>query len=252
MGQQGSAPGVNACVRTAATYPYGDEPPNRCRGAVVRQRLGAALALSALLHLWLAAGLQVEVPLRGARPPAVGPIVVRLEVRADVDEATRAVEPRHAETPPLARRRSRAAPAPVRESAPQPDTAVSETHPARTSGAARALPNVPDPTYYSARELDAYPRPLAPLGFDHPERAGRGRVGGRLLLQLLIDELGAVKDVSVVEAEPAGYFDEAARSVLAAARFVPGMKDGRAVKSRLLLSVSFAAAGGGKAVTGDQ
>lgn len=105
-----------------------------------------------------------------------------------------------------------------------------------------ALPHIPDPTYYSARELDAYPRPLAPLGFDHPERSGRERTGGRILLEVLIDEHGAVREVTVVEAEPAGRFEEAARSALAAARFFPGMKHGRPVKSRLLVSVSFAAA----------
>jgi len=64
----------------------------------------------------------------------------------------------------------------------------------------------------------------------------------RLTLWLRIDEQGEVVEVSAGEPGiPAGWVD-AARASLAAIRFAPARKDERAVRSRLLLSVSFATA----------
>lgn len=100
-------------------------------------------------------------------------------------------------------------------------------------------PPTVDLTYYSARELDVYPAPRAPLRFEHPERAARERVGGSVRIMLLLDEAGTVDGVSVVTAEPPGYFEDKVRAVFAAARFFPARKDGRAVKSRVLINVSY-------------
>jgi len=112
--------------------------------------------------------------------------------------------------------------------------------PATVAAAPRAEAPValraPDRTYYPARELDAYPQPAQPLELDRLPGAG----GFRLLL--LIDEHGIVNDVSLVEAGAAVRLDEALRAALAATRFLPAQKDGRAVRSRIVLSVSFAAA----------
>ena len=96
---------------------------------------------------------------------------------------------------------------------------------------ALAALRIPDPSYYPVRELDAYPRPARPLELDRPP----GMSSIRLLL--LIDEHGIVNDISLVEAGAAGRLDEALRAALAATRFVPARKDGRDVKSRVLLSV---------------
>ena len=102
-----------------------------------------------------------------------------------------------------------------------------------------ALPPAADLTYHPARDLDVYPAPLAPLRFEYPERAARERVGGSVRLMLLLDEAGAVDSVSVVAAEPPGYFEDAARAVLATARFFPARKDARAVRSRVLIGVNY-------------
>ena len=48
-----------------------------------------------------------------------------------------------------------------------------------------------------------------------------------------------MREIAVIEAEPPGPLQEELRSVLAATRFFPGQKDGRAVKSRVVLSVNF-------------
>jgi protein TonB len=99
-------------------------------------------------------------------------------------------------------------------------------------------PIFPDPNYYPARELDDYPRPLAPLRIDRPAHAGAGEVR----LELLIDERGVVRDVAYVGAAPRSEAEVALRAMLAAIHFMPARKDGRAVKSRVLISVRPAAA----------
>ena len=48
-----------------------------------------------------------------------------------------------------------------------------------------------------------------------------------------------VDDVSVVEAEPPGVFEGDARRAFLGARFNPALKDGRAVKARVLVHVSY-------------
>ena len=100
------------------------------------------------------------------------------------------------------------------------------------------LPAAVDTKWYSAQDLDVYPRPGTPLRFAPPEGAGGAVV--RLTLWLRIDEQGDVVEVSAGEpGVPVGWVD-AARASLAAIRFAPARKDERAVRSRLLLSVSFA------------
>ena len=65
------------------------------------------------------------------------------------------------------------------------------------------------------------------------------RVDGRVRILLLIDEFGVVNDVSVVDAKPEGYFEEATLAFFRAVRFSPGQKQGHPVKSRALLTVSY-------------
>ena len=97
-----------------------------------------------------------------------------------------------------------------------------------------ALPQVPDPTYYSARDLDAYPTPVVPLELD------RIAAAGRVALALLIDEQGAVNNVAFAGPAAPERLREELRAVLVATRFHPARKDGRAVRSRIVLSVDFA------------
>jgi hypothetical protein len=101
-----------------------------------------------------------------------------------------------------------------------------------------ALPSAVDTTWYTAQDIDIYPRSTTPLRFERP--TGAGEAIARLTLWLRIDEQGEVVEVSAGEPGiPAGWVD-AARASLAAIRFAPARKDERAVRSRLLLSVSFA------------
>jgi protein TonB len=58
-------------------------------------------------------------------------------------------------------------------------------------------------------------------------------------LLLLVDETGQVHECSVVDARPEGIFEEAALGAFRSARFSPGRKDGRNVRSRVLVKVVF-------------
>ena len=218
--------------------------PGGRRPGAARARIALALAVSAFLHAWLAAGIAVEAPERSlpstartliaqlepiAAPAAIETQPQRAPAFADRAEP-RALQPRGHPLPehvsPATKRRERDAPSGANVTGAAPASAL-------------ALPPAADLIYYPARELDVYPVPLAPLRFDYPERAAREWVGGSVRLMLLLDEAGAVDSVSVVAAEPPGYFEDAARAVLAAARFFPARKDARAVKSRVLIGVNY-------------
>jgi protein TonB len=60
-------------------------------------------------------------------------------------------------------------------------------------------------------------------------------------LEVLIDESGRVTQTSVVDAVPAGIFEQAAQQAMADALFYPAQKDGRIVRSRILVKVEFSA-----------
>jgi protein TonB len=104
------------------------------------------------------------------------------------------------------------------------------------------VPVIRDPTYYAARFLDEYPRPLSSVEPRYPVQAARDAVTGKVTLLLLIDENGTLNEISVVESSPATIFDEAALTAFRDVRFAPARKGGRAVRSRVLITVGFEAA----------
>jgi protein TonB len=139
-------------------------------------------------------------------------------------------------------------PAPRADNPPKPANAKAEakTEPVRASEQPASAPSggievpfIRDPTYYPAKQLDVYPQPLGQIRLDYPESAASAKVDGRLLVLLLIDEFGVVNDASIVESQPEGYFEDAALAVFRMARFSPGQKQGRAVKSRVLLQIKY-------------
>jgi protein TonB len=99
-----------------------------------------------------------------------------------------------------------------------------------------AMPLLADPTWYSPQQLDVYPRALSSVQPAYPAQTG---IRGEVTLLLMVNERGTVEDVSVVRAVPEGYFEAAAVAAFQAARFEPARKDGRNVRSRIVLRVSF-------------
>ncbi len=204
-------------------------------------RLLVACGLSLALHLMLLFGVPVNPT--GGIPNVSSMITARLEPAIDATPAETAA--------PLPEQPVPVEPAVVKPAnedplaAPEPKKAASQPEPVpppapRSSpNAGIELPLIRDPTYYTAKELDAYPQPLTPIRLLYPETAVAERLDGRLRILLLIDEFGVVNEASVIEAQPPGYFEEAARSVFMPTRFSPGMRQGRAVKSRVVVQVRY-------------
>ena len=198
-------------------------------------RLLKAAVLSFLLHLALLVGIPVNPT--GGVPQLVSTITARLEPTAPASDAVAEIL---ATVPD-------SAPAPAAENLQKPAEAKAEprTEPARAREPASSpsagieVPFIRDPTYYPAKQLDVYPQPLAAIRLDYPESAANAKVDGRLVVLLLIDEFGVVNEASVVESQPEGYFEDAALAVFRAARFLPAQKQGRAVKSRVMLQVKY-------------
>lgn len=96
--------------------------------------------------------------------------------------------------------------------------------------------NGPDDRFYLARELDHFPKPLQPWNLRDQDG-----VAGSVRLWVSIDQAGQVIDVMVVDVEPPGLFVQPLRDRVRAVRFDPARKDGRPVKSRVLLALSYGA-----------
>jgi protein TonB len=202
-------------------------------------RLLKACALSFLLHILLLIGIPVNPT--GGVPQVVSTITARLEpAAADSEPAAESValvpEPAPAPVTDLPQKSIEPKTEPKTEAKAEPPRAK---EPVSSPSSGIELPFIRDPTYYSAKQLDVYPQPLAPIRLDYPESAASAKVDGRLLVLVLIDEFGVVNEVSVVESQPQGYFEEAAVASFRAARFSPAQRQGHAVKSRVMLRVKY-------------
>lgn len=228
--------------------PVAKPPVHRIRSTGAPLRLAAAITISALFHAWLATGLRFEPAGHALQRPGVA-IQVRLEpaqppVSFSRPRTTAILEPVDA-VHEIANRASesrsvREMPG-VRQSAAanQPKGPIAEPEITAAPAPGLIFPATPDPVYYPARLLDVYPALPEPAGLIFPERAARDGVNGKVTMLLLIGDNGIVNEIKVVEAEPAGYFEDVARIAFIDKRFIPARKDGRAVKSQILISISF-------------
>jgi TonB family protein len=178
-------------------------------------RLPTAFAVSLAIHAVLAAALAAASGWQpGSGLPAIKPDGLLATLRT--------VQPSQ---PP-------AKPAAAPAAKPAPSRTASAPRDAASAGAA-----LPKPYYYRASELAERPLPLHAIEPNVP--ADAAALSGRLKLRVYINEHGAVDAVDVVEADPAGEFEETVARAFSEARFRPGYKDGAAVKSQLALEVRF-------------
>lgn len=201
-----------------------------------RKRFAAACAASALVHVMFAQGI------------TPGPLGRSGEVRASPVIAARLAVPsapaRDGDEPPVER-----AP-PVEPLQPQPpvvrahgpfagapQTAKIEPDPGSSPRSSTGMANAPDATYYAARELDVYPALASTLDLRASPAPAAAGLRARAALLILIDAHGAVEEVKIAEAGPGSDFEAQARQALLAARFTPALKNGRAVRSRLLIRI---------------
>lgn len=194
-------------------------PVNRAWGrSVSLRRLLIALPISLLLHIlivegWRGTGSAQQVIM-------VTPLQARLEFAsiAEAEHSREILAAAGSRESPLAVHRDRPA-----WSAPHSMTLRSDS----------GISHGPDTRFYLARDLDIFPVPLAPLSL----RSNAQEVTGHVRFWVSIDHTGQVVDVDVVDADPPGMYEQPARDQLLVARFVPARKDGRPVKSRVLLAL---------------
>ncbi|HUO43973.1 MAG TPA: TonB family protein [Burkholderiales bacterium] len=192
-------------------------------------RLLVAVACSFALHLLLVAGVPVNPT--GGTP---GITSTASSITAQLEPASADVEPRAVD--------ERNAPSPGSGHA-SPATRVAEHRdaaaPASSPSAGVEVPLIRDPVYYPVKQLDVQPRPLVMIKPAYPAAALAARVNGVVTLLLLIDEFGVVNEVDVVNADPPGYFEDAAPQAFRGARFAPAQRHGYPVKSRVLIKLNY-------------
>jgi protein TonB len=197
-------------------------------------RLTVAMALSATLHLYLIYGLALQ----RAQDPAEHLSIINARL---VPEPT-ALKPKALAESAMHRKRIHSD-VPQAASLPEPERmeAAVQTASSGDAGPERevAVASLPDPVHYAAKELDVYPQPLNRIEPAYPQTAFAAQIVGSVTLLILIDEFGRVTEVSVVEASPQDVFEESARSAVAASAYSPAQKNGRAVRSRILVKVDY-------------
>jgi protein TonB len=178
-----------------------------------------SFAGSALLHI-LGASMLVPESLPGSArgEGAPLPLIVRLE------------------RSPLA---ARAEPAPQPEPGPGKGPASRERRstlsgPAITPRHGNVASAPVDLTIYTAAEVDSLPVPVAPL--DSSRLPGLASAES-IRLELVIDEYGTVRSVSIASPYSGTGPEADLRRAIGAIAFVPARRDGRPVKSRIVLGV---------------
>lgn len=209
---------------------------------MIRTALGASLALHAAL-------------LAAVAPPHTQPRYVVLEARLQVLESTGGsdyltgkaftfplapgvrgpVEPQ-SPTPPkkeavraLSERTLPHNFAQAREFAPGFDAA-------RRDGPAIEVPLPDAKRYYTAKELDVLAVPFTPMSFDRLGFA-LDKLRSHMRLRVFINEAGTVDEVHFEDRPGIPVFEDEVRREFLGARFVPAVRQGRAVKSQKLVEI---------------
>lgn len=121
---------------------------------------------------------------------------------------------------------------------PAPRPSAGARTPTRTENYPGILP-IAGPYYFRAQELDSRLTVFEPsVKLAYPEGVAEN-LDGRVVLRLLVTEQGAIADALVVESEPAGIFEQSAATAFRNARFFPGIKDGKPVKSQMVVEVRY-------------
>jgi periplasmic protein TonB len=73
----------------------------------------------------------------------------------------------------------------------------------------------------------------------YPRAAQNARQGGKVLVSFVIDEIGKISNVKVIQGIGFGCDEEAARVIAVAPAWIPGRQGGKAVKVRHTISINF-------------
>lgn len=88
------------------------------------------------------------------------------------------------------------------------------------------------------KSLDKVPAPVTVIKPHYPEIAKRAGIEGKVMVRILVDEKGSVAEAEVVKEVGSGL-DESAVTAVKAARFNPGILNGKPVKVRIVIPVEY-------------
>lgn len=215
-------------------------------------RLALAIALSLALHVAIIFGIKVGVS--GKIAPQSYIIQARLEEslpskRSEMSVRKEGGKAALAKALPDRKEIPENKPVPQAQATP-PSQSIAQQHivkqpdiPAQETGAKVPALNIPAPddeTYYSAKEVDMHPSVITPIHFDYPEKALENNIEGDVVVLMLIDEKGVIRDISIQEVDPPGYsFEKSVLNAFQGAVFRPAIRHGREVKSRVRYSIHF-------------
>lgn len=201
-------------------------PPGGTESA---ERLALTLAGSLLVHFALIFGMQIH-DAGSSRAPAPPVRAKTFEARLEHAAPMPATPPPAETTLP-----EDAPPAPPGDTAKPPSSTPEHMEELPSV----ELPLLEDPVYYPAAEVDVHPAALHFIQPPFPDAASAAGVNGSVILLLLLDESGVVREISVEEASPPGYFEQSALDAFRNARFSPAQRQGRPVKSRMRIKVAY-------------
>ena len=212
-----------------------------CAAILVSVALHGVLALALILCLEFAPGPEVLASLDLSS--------VELSFAEQEQETTASFTPPPAsdvrpqvprpapERPPEVRPDRVLPPDPSAPRLPEPEEPKPEVEPWREQVADRP-PDDPRPAPRQAR-IDAPPRPRRSIRPDYPKGARQRGEQGSVVLEIRVNEKGAVDDVSVVGSSGFAELDAAAVSAAKAARFSPARSGRDAVASVARLTLTF-------------
>lgn len=205
--------------------------------------MSTAVALSAAFHVFLIYGLTLPAaPGHGGRVTAIHARLISAQPAGSPQQAKLSERAGTADlsgSAPVALAQPESIAVAEPESVPALATTPIDPEPVVPAGDDAAFANIPDPVHYPANDLDIYPQALSRITPIYPETARSAQVAGAVTLSVLIDDGGTVVGTSVMDAAPGGMFEEAAQRALANTAFYPAQKDGRPVRSRILIKVEF-------------
>ncbi len=92
---------------------------------------------------------------------------------------------------------------------------------------------------FDAAKVDQPPQVLTKTAPAYPSKARNMGIDGKVVLRFLVGPDGHVSRPGVLEAHPAGYFEQSAMDAVSRWRFKPGCVKGRAVATWVTLPVQF-------------
>lgn len=187
--------------------------------------LAACLLLSAMLHAllgWLLADLWRA----GPRLPQAMVLTVRLPLASNESPAAGIVSDSEALTQ-----------APTSPPAPPPDSEAATNPPLP---APVSTPPANERYYYSGAELDVWPFAQGQIAIEPAALEGQQQ-GGKVTVNVWIDENGKVARVAVERNDLPPLYSQLAAQALSKALFMPGMKNGHPVDSRIRIEIEFQA-----------